>query len=88
MKFDEFVNEAKKKEKWIGKIDMKEGALKKSLKKDEITSDLIAKELSKLSGKDKDKKKEGLQLNKKDAKKRKQLVLAKNLMKASGAKKK
>ena len=68
MKFDDFVNEAKK--------------------KDKVTSDMIAKELSKLSGKDKDKTKEGLQLNKKDAKKRKQLVLAKNLMKASGAKKK
>ncbi len=88
MKFDQFVNEAKKKEKWIGKVDMKEGALKKSLKKDEITSDLISKELKKLEGKDKDKKKKGLQLDKKDATKQKRLVLAKNLMKASGANKK
>jgi hypothetical protein len=67
---------------------MKKGALKKSLHKEDITSADIAKELKKLEGKDKDKKKEGLQLGKKDATKQKRLVLAKNLMKASGADKK
>lgn len=84
MKFDDFVNEARR----IGKTDAKGKDIKKPLKKDEITSDFIAKELSKLSGKDKDKEKDGLQLNKKDAKKRKQLVLAKNLMKTSSSNKK
>jgi hypothetical protein len=88
MKFDDFVNESKKKEKWIKDVDMKKGALKKSLNKKEITSADIAKELKKLEGKDKDKKKEGLQLGKKDATEQKRLVLAKNLMKASGADKK
>lgn len=88
MKFDDFVNEAKKKDQWIKDVDMKKGALKKSLNKKEITSKDIANELKKLEGKDKDKKKEGLQLNKKDATKQKRLVLAKNLMNASGADKK
>jgi hypothetical protein len=88
MKFGEFVYESKKKEAWIGKIDMKEGALKKSMGKKEITSKDIAAELKKLEGKDKDKSKKGLQLGKKDATKQKRLVLAKNLMKASGADKK
>lgn len=88
LKFGEFVYESKKKEAWIGKIDMKEGALKKSMNKKEITSKDIANELRKLEGKDKDKKKKGLQLDKKDSTKQKRLVLAKNLMKASGADKK
>jgi len=88
MKFNQFVNESKKKEEWIGKIDMKKGALKKSLNRQEITSEVISKELKKLEGKDKNKKKKGLQLDKKDATKHKRLVLAKNLRKASGANKK
>jgi hypothetical protein len=88
MRFDDFVNESKKKDNWIKDVDMKKGALKKSLNKKEITSKDIASELKKLEGKDKDKKKEGLQLNKKDATEQKRLVLAKNLMKASGADKK
>jgi len=83
-KFDEFVNEAKK-EKWIGKIDMQKDALKKSLGKKEIDMATLNKEEKKLEKKDKDKKKPGLQLDAKDAKKRKRIVLAKNLMKASGA---
>jgi len=88
MKFNQFVNESKKKEKWIGEIDMKKGSLKKSLNRQEITSEVISKELKKLEGKDKDKKKKGLQLSKKEATKQKRLVLAKNLMKAAGVKKK
>lgn len=84
MNFDSFVNEAKK-DKWIGKIDMKKGALKKEMGKDKLTKKDIAAEEKKLSKKDKDKKKPGLQLDKKDAKKHKRLTLAKNLMKASGA---
>jgi hypothetical protein len=85
--FDQFVNEAKK-EKWIGDIDMKKGALRKEMgkKKDEkISAKDIAKSEVKLAKKDKDKKKPGLQLDKKDAKTHKRNVLAKNLMKASGA---
>ena len=81
--FDAFVGEAKK--KWIGDIDMKKGALKKDLGKEEITAKDIAKVEKKLKAKDKDKKKPGLQLDKKDAKTHKRAVLAKNLMKASGA---
>jgi hypothetical protein len=85
--FDQFLNEAKK-EKWIDKIDMKKGALKKELgkKKDEkLTKEDIQKSEEKLKAKDKDKKKPGLQLDKKDAKTHKRNILAKNLMKASGA---
>jgi hypothetical protein len=81
--FDAFIGEAKK--KWIGDIDMKKGALKKDLGKEEITAEDIAKVEKKLKAKDKDKKKPGLQLDKKDAKTHKRAVLAKNLMKASGA---
>lgn len=84
--FDQFVNEAKK-DKWIADIDMKKGALRKEMgkKKDEkISAKDIAKSEAKLAKKDKDKKKPGLQLDKKDAKTHKRNVLAKNLMKASG----
>ncbi len=80
--FDAFVSEGKK--QWIKDIKMKKGALKKELGKDEITNADIAAEIKKLTKKDKDKSKEGLQLNKKDAKTYKRLNLAKNLMKASG----
>ena len=84
MNFDSFVNEAKK-DKWIGKIDMKKGALKKEIGKEKLTKNDITAEEKKLAKKDKDKKKPGFQLDKKDAKKHKRLTLAKNLMKASGA---
>lgn len=90
MSFDSFVGEAKKaKDKtWIKDIDMKKGALRKEMKKgkeEKITPAEIAKSEAKLKKKDKDKKKPGLQLNAKDAKTHKRNVLAKNLMKASGA---
>lgn len=81
--FDQFVNEAKK--QWIKDIDMKKGALKKEMGKKKLTAKDLATEEKKLKAKDKDKKKPGLQLGKKDATTRKRLVLAKNLMKASGA---
>lgn len=85
--FDQFVNEAKK-EKWIADIDMKKGALRKEMGKkkgEKVSTKDIAKSEAKLAKKDKDKKKPGLQLDKKDAKTHKRNVLAKNLMKASGA---
>lgn len=85
--FDEFIGEAKK-EKWIAKVNMEKGALRKEMKKkkgEEISPDEIEASEKKLAKKDKDKKKPGLQLNKKDAKTHKRNVLAKNLMKASGA---
>lgn len=90
LSFDSFVGEAKKSkdEKWIKDIDMKKGALRKEMKKGEeekITAAELAKSEAKLKKKDKDKKKPGLQLNAKDAKTHKRNVLAKNLMKASGA---
>lgn len=85
--FDQFVNEAKK-EKWIADVDMKKGALRKEMgkkKEEKISAKDIAKSEAGLKKKDKDKKKPGLQLDKKDAKTHKRNVLAKNLMKASGA---
>jgi hypothetical protein len=87
MNFDSFVSEAKK-EKWIADVKMKKGALKKEMKKEKgekISAKDIAKSEAKLKKKDKDKKKPGLQLDPKDAKTHKRNVLAKNLMKASGA---
>ena len=81
--FDQFVGESKK--KWIADIDMKTGALKKELGDEELSAADLKKAGAKLAKKDKDKKKKGLQLNPKDAKTHKRLVLAKNLMKASGA---
>jgi hypothetical protein len=86
MSFDSFVNEGKK--KWIADIDMKAGALKKELGDDKLSMEDLDKKEAKLKKKDKDKKKPGLQLDPKDAKTRKRVVLAKNLMKASGADKK
>lgn len=85
--FDQFVNEAKK-DKWIADIDMKKGALRKEMGKkkgEKISAKDIAKSEAKLEKKDKNKKKPGLQLDKKDAKTHKRNILAKNLMKASGA---
>lgn len=87
MSFDNFVSEAKK-EKWIGDLNMKKGALRKEMHKgkgEKISAADLAKSEAKLKKKDKDKKKPGLQLSKKDAKTHKRNVLAKNLMKASGA---
>lgn len=86
--FDDFVTEAKKNPEWIKDIDMKKGALRKEMGKkkgEKISAKDIAKSEAKLKKKDKDKKKPGLQLDKKDAKTHKRNVLAKNLMKASGA---
>jgi hypothetical protein len=87
MSFDNFVSEAKD-GKWIKEVKMKKGALRKErgIEKDEkLTAKELKKIESELKKKDKDKKKPGLQLNKKDAKTHKRTVLAKNLMKASGA---
>ena len=85
--FGQFVNEGKK-DKWIADIDMKKGALRKEMgkkKEEKVKPSDITKSEAKLAKKDKDKKKPGLQLDKKDAKTHKRNVLAKNLMKASGA---
>ncbi|NBU48468.1 MAG: hypothetical protein EBS34_13720, partial [Flavobacteriales bacterium] len=89
MKFDQFLNESKKKEKWIGDVtkNMKKGALKKELGEDKITKTKIAEEEAKLSKKDKDKKKKGLQLDSKDARTHKRNVLALNLLNAQKGKK-
>jgi len=84
MNFDSYVNEAKK-DKLVGGIDVKKGALKKEMSKKKLTKKDIDAEEKKLENKDKDKKKPGFQLGKKDAKTHKRLTLAKNLMKASGA---
>ena len=82
--FDEYiVHEAKK--NWIANGNMKNGKLKKNIGKNKITNDVLKKEGAMLEKKDKDKTKPGLQLNKKDAKKHKKVVLAKTLMKISGA---
>jgi hypothetical protein len=89
MRFDDFVSEAKK-DNWIAGVvqDMKKGGLRKEMGKkkgEKITPAEIKKSEAALKKKDKDKKKPGLQLNPKDAKTHKRNVLAKNLMKASGA---
>jgi hypothetical protein len=68
--------------KWIQDAIKNPGALKKSLnkgKEDKITSSEIESELSKLRKKDKDPKKPGTQLGKKDATKKRRLELAKTL---------
>lgn len=68
--------------KWIQDAIKKPGALKKSLgkgKDEKITKTEIEKELSKLKSKDKDSKKPGTQLDKKDATKKRRLELAKTL---------
>ena len=74
-------NEAKG-EKWIQDAIKNPGALKKSMGKKEgekISKSEINAELSKLKAKDKDPKKPGAQLGKKDATKKRQLELAKTL---------
>jgi hypothetical protein len=72
----------KKGEKWIQDAIKNPGALKKSLGKKEdekISKKEIEAELKKLKAKDKDPKKPGAQLDKKDATKKRQLELAKTL---------
>lgn len=74
-------NEAKG-EKWIQDAIKNPGALKKSMGKKEdekISKSEINAELAKLKAKDKDPKKPGAQLGKKDATKKRQLELAKTL---------
>ncbi len=74
-------NEAKG-EKWIQDAIKNPGALKKSMGKKEgekISKSEINAELSKLKAKDKDPKKPGAQLGKKDATKKRRLELAKTL---------
>jgi hypothetical protein len=74
-------NEAKG-EKWIQDAIKNPGALKKSMGKKEdekISKSEINAELAKLKAKDKDPKKPGAQLDKKDATKKRRLELAKTL---------
>lgn len=79
--FEDFnVNEEA--EKWIQDAIKRPGALRKSMGKEKgekITKAEIDSELSDLKKKDKDPKKKGIQLNKRDRRKQKQLVLAKTL---------
>jgi hypothetical protein len=68
--------------KWIKDAIKNPGALRKSLGKKEdekLTKSEIAEELKKLKAKDKDSKKPGTQLDKKDATKKRRLELAKTL---------
>ena len=81
--FDSFdsVNEEKK-DKWIQDAIKNPGSLRRNLKKkkgEKISLDEIDTELQALKGRDKDRKKPGTQLNKRDAKKYKRLNLAKTL---------
>jgi hypothetical protein len=67
---------------WIKDAIKEPGSLKRQLKKkksDKITTSEINSELKKLVVKDKDSKKPGTQLDKRDAKKKKRLELAKTL---------
>lgn len=69
-------------EKWIQKAIRKPGSLRKKLGKkkgEKITMSELESEIDKLEAKDKDKDKPGTQLNKKGAKKKRQLELAKTL---------
>jgi len=71
-----------KKEKWIQNAIKNPGSLRKKMKKtkgEKISADELDMEISKLKKKDKDPKKPGAQLSPKDAKKYKQLHLAKTL---------
>lgn len=85
MKIESFesFNEKKKQKQWIKDAIKKPGALKAELGKDEeekLTKKEINAEIAKLDAKDKDKEKPGSQLSKKDATKKRRLVLAKTLM--------
>jgi hypothetical protein len=78
--FEKFNEE--KGDKWIKDAIKKPGSLRKSMKKkkgEKITKSEIDSELQALKGKDKDKKKPGVQLGKRDATKYKRLNLAKTL---------
>lgn len=86
MSFDSFVNEDK--QKWIDSIDMEKTPAKKGKKDTKASLAELDKKEAALNKKDKDKKKPGVQLSAKDAKTRKQVILAKNLMKASTTNKK
>ena len=75
-------NSFNEEKKWIKDAIKNPGALKKSLGKEEgekLTKSEIAEELKKLKAKDKDSKKPGTQLDKKDATKKRRLELAKTL---------
>jgi len=75
-------NSFNEKKNWIKDAISNKGSLKKSLgkgKDEKITKNEIEKELSKLKAKDKDNKKPGTQLDKKDATKKRRLELAKTL---------
>ena len=79
-KFEQFNEE--KGDKWIKDAVKKPGSLRKSMRKkkgEKITKGEIDSELQALRGKDKDKKKPGVQLGKRDATKYKRLNLAKTL---------
>lgn len=81
-KFENFSTNEEKKDKWIQDAIKKPGSLRKELNKKEgekITKEEIDTELQALKAKDKDPKKKGVQLNKKDATKQKRLVLARTL---------
>lgn len=76
---DDYVGEKKK---WIGDALRRPGALRKKLGKkkgEKITLAEIGDQLAKLNRKDKDPKKKGVQLSKKDSRTKKQLNLAKTL---------
>jgi hypothetical protein len=86
---DEHEEEFNEKKKWIKDAIKHPGALKKSLGKkegDKISKSEINAELSKIKTKDKDKKKPGNQLDKKDATKKRRLELAKTLCKLKAVK--
>jgi hypothetical protein len=71
-----------KKDKWIQDVIKDSGSLRRKMKKkkgENISSDEIDMEISRLKKKDKDPDKPGAQLSPKDAKKYKQLNLAKVL---------
>ena len=81
-KFENFSTNEEKIDKWIQDAIKKPGSLRKELNKKEgekITKEEIDTELQALKSKDKDPKKKGVQLNKKDATKQKRLVLARTL---------
>lgn len=84
MKLESFDEFNEKKKNWIKDAIKKPGSLKRSLgkkKDDKLNLSEIESELKKLVAKDKDKKKPGTQLGKKDSKKKKRLELAKTLSK-------
>lgn len=83
MKIESFESFNEKKKQWIKDAIEKPGALKAELGKEEgekLTKKEINAEIAKLDAKDKDKEKPGSQLSKKDATKKRRLVLAKTLM--------